>query len=119
MLERVETQLAAAGYHRYELSNYARPGAEAVHNRRYWERRPVLGLGLGAVSTDPPTRLHPFGVRRQRTRDLAGYLAQVERGTPPPAEAAMEHASLGNPAGNLRLTPHGRLLSDSVFEHFV
>jgi oxygen-independent coproporphyrinogen-3 oxidase len=164
MLERVETRLAAAGYHRYELSNYARPGAEALHNRRYWERRPVLGLGLSAVSTDPPTRPHPFGVRRQNPRDLASYLEQVECGTSPPAEvldaptargeaaflalrtargleaagfaaefggpprryfaAAIEQLVAArlldeDPAGNLRLTPDGRMLSDSVFEHFV
>jgi len=74
MLEQAEHRLAAAGYARYELSNFARPGFEAVHNRRYWERRPVLGLGVGAVSSDPPSARAPFGVRRQNTRDLARYL---------------------------------------------
>ena len=51
----IEARLEAAGYAHYELSNYARPGREARHNRRYWERRPVLGLGVGAFSTDPPS----------------------------------------------------------------
>ena len=56
MLERAEERLGAAGYRRYEISSYARPGCEALHNQRYWQRRPVLGLGMGAVSNDPPSR---------------------------------------------------------------
>jgi oxygen-independent coproporphyrinogen-3 oxidase len=75
MQERVEARLGAAGYARYEISNYARPGFEAVHNRRYWQRRPVLGLGVGAVSTDPATASLPHGVRRSNPRSLARYLA--------------------------------------------
>ncbi len=80
MLEWAEQRLAAAGYARYELSNFARPGFEAVHNRRYWERRPVLGLGVGAVSSDPPSNAAPFGVRRQNTRNLQRYLDCSARG---------------------------------------
>jgi oxygen-independent coproporphyrinogen-3 oxidase len=86
MLERVEARLAGAGYARYETSSYARPGWEAVHNRRYWERRPVLGLGMGAVSTDPPTRERPFGARRANPRQLEGWLAAVGSGPPAPCE---------------------------------
>ena len=51
------------------------PGCEAVHNQRYWERRPVLGLGMGAVSTDPPAagspaRRAPHEPARRSTRYL-------------------------------------------------
>jgi putative oxygen-independent coproporphyrinogen III oxidase len=42
--------LAGAGYHHYEISNWARPGFECVHNLGYWERRPYVGLGAGAHS---------------------------------------------------------------------
>ncbi len=83
-----EARLRAAGLRRYELSNYARPGFEAVHNRRYWERRPVLGLGVGACSHDPPAVAAPFGVRRANRRDLAGYLECVEQARSPEAEPA-------------------------------
>ncbi|HEV3475437.1 MAG TPA: radical SAM family heme chaperone HemW [Actinomycetota bacterium] len=42
--------LGAAGYRHYEVSNWARPGHESVHNLGYWEGRPYLGLGAGAHS---------------------------------------------------------------------
>lgn len=43
-----KAMLAKAGYHRYEISNYARPGYECRHNIGYWRRSDYLGLGLGA-----------------------------------------------------------------------
>ena len=42
--------LAAAGYHHYEISNFAQPGYEAVHNSAYWQHIPYVGLGPGAHS---------------------------------------------------------------------
>ena len=36
--------------HRYEISNYAKPGRESVHNCGYWMRREYVGFGLGASS---------------------------------------------------------------------
>ena len=42
--------LAAAGYRHYEVSNWAKPGRECVHNLGYWQGRPYLGLGAGAHS---------------------------------------------------------------------
>ena len=164
MLERTEATLVDAGYRRYELSNYARPGSEARHNRRYWQRRPVLGLGVGAFSTDPPSAQRPFGSRRSNPRSLDAYLERVARRTPPETEvldaavarreavflalrtaegldAAQFAAEFGaspregyaaeidelcgaglleeSAVGDLRLSPRGRLLADSVFSHFV
>ena len=43
-------RLGAAGYHHYEISNFARPGFEAVHNSAYWRHVPYVGLGPGAHS---------------------------------------------------------------------
>ena len=43
-------KLAEAGYHHYEISNWALPGHEAVHNSAYWTRHPYVGLGPGAHS---------------------------------------------------------------------
>ena len=42
--------LAAHGYERYEISNYAKPGYECRHNLGYWERCEYLGIGVGAAS---------------------------------------------------------------------
>ena len=43
-------KLAAAGYHHYEISNFAKPGFEAIHNSGYWQRRPYTGFGPAAHS---------------------------------------------------------------------
>ena len=50
MYRKTEELLAEAGYHRYEISNYAKEGMECKHNLGYWERKNYLGLGLGAAS---------------------------------------------------------------------
>ncbi len=42
--------LASYGYHRYEISNYAREGFECRHNKVYWQRGDYVGFGLGAAS---------------------------------------------------------------------
>ena len=41
---------AAAGYNHYEISNFAKPNFEAVHNSGYWQRKPYVGLGPAAHS---------------------------------------------------------------------
>lgn len=63
-----KTALAARGYGRYEISNYARPGRECRHNIGYWRRRNYLGLGLGASSLMD-------GRRFTNTRDMEKYLS--------------------------------------------
>lgn len=44
--------LREAGYIQYEISNFARPGRESIHNRKYWQLKPYVGLGAGAHSSD-------------------------------------------------------------------
>ena len=68
MYHRTRGILAAHGYERYEISNYARPGFASRHNMRYWERRDYLGFGIGAAS------LYRH-VRRNNKRSLKEYLA--------------------------------------------
>ncbi len=85
MLEAIEARLCAGGFERYEISNYARPGFQAIHNRRYWERWPVLGLGVGAFSSEPPSAAAPFGARRSNVRDLRIYLDRIAQQRPPAA----------------------------------
>ena len=50
--EQLCERLAAAGFRHYEISNFARPGFEALHNSAYWVRLPYVGLGPGAHSFD-------------------------------------------------------------------
>ena len=48
--ESASLQLSAAGYVHYEISNWALPGSESRHNRKYWRREPYYGFGAGAHS---------------------------------------------------------------------
>jgi oxygen-independent coproporphyrinogen-3 oxidase len=50
MYHLTKTILSEAGYQRYEISNYAKPGFACRHNIRYWRREPYLGFGVGAAS---------------------------------------------------------------------
>jgi len=43
-------RLGAAGVAQYEISNFARAGAESRHNLKYWTRQPYLGFGVDAHS---------------------------------------------------------------------
>jgi oxygen-independent coproporphyrinogen-3 oxidase len=92
MLVAIGEGLEAGGLARYEISSWARPGFASVHNRRYWQRRPVLGLGVGAHSHEPPREGEPFGARSANERALGAYLARVEAGgaAPPTREALAE-----------------------------
>ena len=64
---RTEELLERAGYHRYEISNYAKAGKECRHNLGYWERKDYLGIGLGAASL-------VNNVRYKNTDDLLYYM---------------------------------------------
>jgi putative oxygen-independent coproporphyrinogen III oxidase len=47
----IDETLGRAGFVHYEISNYAKPGSEALHNLGYWQGRDYLGLGCGAYGT--------------------------------------------------------------------
>lgn len=70
---KTEDILKRAGYVRYEISNYARPGYECRHNIGYWERTEYLGLGVGASSLIGETRYRNYS-------GLAAYRNAVARG---------------------------------------
>ncbi len=88
--------LADAGYHHYEISNFALPGHEARHNSAYWHHVPYVGLGPAA---------HSFGgnVRQWNSPDLKAYLEAARTGdfarireseTLTSDQAALEHIML-------------------------
>lgn len=64
--------LAACGYHRYEISNYAKVGCECRHNKVYWQRGDYAGFGLGASSMVQ-------NVRWKNPSDMAAYETYVDR----------------------------------------
>ena len=73
--ELVCRRLRDAGYHHYEISNWALPGHEAIHNSAYWTRHPYVGLGPGAHSL--------IGNRRSWNSQVpSGWTAEGEDLTP-------------------------------------
>lgn len=68
MWEMLTEKLKSEGMTQYEISNFAFPGYESVHNRRYWLGNPYLGIGPSAHSYDG------CRVRRFNPHDLKGYL---------------------------------------------
>lgn len=75
MLEETRARLQVAGYHHYEISNFARPGFESQHNTHYWQYGEYIGLGSAAAS-------FIGGVRRQNAPDIAEYIRLVQTGQP-------------------------------------
>ena len=79
----IRAALRRAGLRRYEISNFARPGRESVHNRLYWEHESYLGLGAGAWGC---RRGAAGSLRYGNARDSGGWLQAVEAGRLPTAE---------------------------------
>lgn len=65
--EAVLSLLREAGYERYEVSNFAKPGFQSRHNLTYWRDEEYYGIGLGASGY-----LH--GIRYANTRSLSLYI---------------------------------------------
>ena len=88
--------LASAGYDHYEISNFAVPGAECLHNLNYWNRGDYVGAGAGA---------HSFvqGMRSANAGNIEEYLSRLNDAVLPdgdphlvsPPEAAKEFLFLG------------------------
>ena len=81
------TALRAAGYVHYEISNWALPGREALHNSAYWSRIPYVGLGPGAHSFD--------GTRRSWNAESFPSYTLAGSETLTPEEAREEAVFLG------------------------
>ncbi len=149
LFEATMETLTAAGYAQYEISNYARPGAESRHNLAYWRGADFLGFGPSAFST--------VGLeRRQNLADTAEYTRRILAGESTvgfsehvsPETRAGERAAFGmrmaegvalaelspwsaaltefcelgfieERAGRAVLTRRGRLMADAVAAAFV
>jgi oxygen-independent coproporphyrinogen-3 oxidase len=141
--------LHAAGYGHYEISNYARPGRESLHNFGYWNGEDYLGFGPSAFSTvgarrwqnvpestayiariaagEPAVSFQETVSEKTRTGETLAFGLRTERGIAVPAAAPwaaelVEMRALGlveSRDGRLRLTRRGKLMADSVAEVFV
>jgi putative oxygen-independent coproporphyrinogen III oxidase len=85
-----EERLSAAGYRRYEISSWARPGAESRHNLLYWSAGDYLGFGAGAHG-------HIAGTRSWSVRLPREFIAAVSAGRS--TEAGREALSVDERAG--------------------
>jgi oxygen-independent coproporphyrinogen-3 oxidase len=74
-----ETLLTSAGFIRYEISNYAKPGFACRHNLLYWTDQDYLGLGPSAQS-------YVDGVRFGNIADLTAYVDLLSKDIVPVAE---------------------------------
>lgn len=140
--ESAAERLAAMGIARYEISNFARPGGESLHNLKYWRLEPYAGFGADAHSFDGR-------VRRQNPESVSEYLdgrhaevspahpeeerffvgLRLSHGIRPAAEEWSRFAEpiqrfvdaglLETEDGILRLTSRGVLLSNEVFQEFL
>ena len=88
------SQLRAAGYEHYEVSNFAMPGKRAIHNSAYWRGVPYIGLGPSAHGFDGSTR-------RWNQSAYAAWQTTVSAGNDPEA-------------GNETLT-HDNRITESVY----
>lgn len=94
--------LESVDYHHYEISNFAQPGWEAVHNSSYWGSKPYLGIGPAAHSFDG------HRTRRWNVANNAAYIKGVREWADNPAA--------GPPAG---LTEAEHLTDDQRYNEKV
>lgn len=144
LYERGFDRLAEWGWRRYEISNFAREGAESRHNLKYWRLEPYLGFGLDAHSFDgahrwsntdslesyladphdraPRTASDPseehFFVGLRLTEGIEPTAREWERFAQPIGRW-LENGMLEKDGARLRLAPAAVLLSNEIFQEFL
>jgi oxygen-independent coproporphyrinogen-3 oxidase len=129
------------GIARYEISNFARPGFESLHNLKYWRMEPYVGFGADAHSFDAGRRWSNAETLEQYVEGGGGESSEcsgaehlflglrMSAGVEPTEDEWRQFAEpigrfvndglLRAEDGRLRLTDRGVLLSNEVFEVFV
>jgi len=80
-------RLRAHGIQRYEISNFARPGHESLHNLKYWKREPYVGFGSDAHSFDGRNRWQNLEAARDYVeRSERGESVRIDQTSPDAAE---------------------------------
>ena len=103
MYQWADEAFARAGLNNYEISNWARPGMESLHNITYWRNIPYLGVGPGA---------HSFlgGYRFANMKSPVGYMTRVQAWDA--ASGGIEGLLRETPGPRGRHRPHGRAHGD-------
>lgn len=76
MMDLTQLEAAKMGFNRYEISNYALPGKECLHNINYWKNGSYIGVGSGAVSC-------LSGSRKRAVENVEEYCQKIESGLEP------------------------------------
>lgn len=131
MYETAVARLASMGILRYEISNFARPGRESLHNLKYWTLEPYMGFGEDAHSFDGRSRWESGETDRQPYQEDERFFVglRLMRGIRPtarewrhfeqPIARFVEQGLLESAGGVLRLTDRGVMLSNEVFQEFL
>lgn len=76
MYYQIQQTLTNHGFEQYEISNFAKDGAQSRHNKKYWQLEDYIGLGLDASSN--------IGLERfDNQRSFAKYFAMIDEGQLP------------------------------------
>ncbi len=75
--------LQRAGYRRYEISNFSKPGFECRHNLIYWRSGNYIGFGAGAHSHMSSGGEVPWGMRWANIKEPNTYMKRVSQGKLP------------------------------------
>jgi oxygen-independent coproporphyrinogen-3 oxidase len=110
LYETAVAELARMGIERYEISNFARPGFESLHNLKYWRLEPYIGFGADAHSFDGVTR-------SQNIESPAEYIAKLLGGESACIGETLANASEERFFVGLRLT-QGVLLQPEEWRKF-
>ena len=109
-----DAALTADGYHQYEISNWAAPGQECLHNLTYWRNLTYVGLGAGAHSCFGGYRFSDILLPQEYIEQLSGHTDYGEAraaGDSDNTEAAIRYAS---PIADLYPVDDGMALDDSL-----
>jgi oxygen-independent coproporphyrinogen-3 oxidase len=80
MYELTIDELEKAGFHQYEISNFAKEGFQCQHNLNYWANGSYIGIGPSAAS-------YLNGTRSTNYSDISKYVKAIEGGRSPVAES--------------------------------
>lgn len=92
MFELIEVGLTEAGFQRYEISNFARPGKESRHNLLYWTDQEYWSLGLGAHGYSKST---PWGLRYWNENAIGEYAKRISSARGGQFESPAQHRQIG------------------------